>query len=68
MVYFSCAFLGHDSERMAESNEMQDTGFMRNFVTVKSSRFSIVVQDEEDSAGARKRGRMRESVRVPHFS
>ena len=39
-------FAGHDSERMTETNDMQDTGYMRNFVTVKSARFSIVVEDE----------------------
>lgn len=45
---FSCigiVVVGHDSERMTETNEMQDTGYMRNFVTVKSARFSIVVED-----------------------
>ena len=30
---------------MTETNDMQDTGYMRNFVTVKSARFSIVVED-----------------------
>lgn len=37
---------GHDSERLTESNEMTDTGVNRNFITNKSKRFSILVEDD----------------------
>ena len=36
---------GHDSERMTETFEMMDTGFARNFITVKKQRFNIAVED-----------------------
>jgi hypothetical protein len=36
---------GHDSERLTDSVEMMDTGFTRNFITVKKNRFNIPVND-----------------------
>ncbi len=42
---------GHDSERMTESNEMTETGYTRNYVTVKTARFNIVVEDNEQGEG-----------------
>jgi len=62
---------GHDSERMTETQDMQDTGYMRNFITAKNSRFSVLVEDElhqplqtagESAATPRYRGRMKESL------
>jgi hypothetical protein len=38
---------GHDSERMTQSSEMTETGYARNYITVKNKRFNIVVEDEE---------------------
>lgn len=36
---------GHDSERQTDSTEMMDTGYARNFITVKKNRFNIPVND-----------------------
>ena len=49
---------GHDSERTTDSVEMMDTGYTRNFITVKMSRYNIVV-DYDPVTGA---GVMRESL------
>ncbi len=37
---------GHDSERTTDSTEMMDTGYSRNFITVKKGRFNIIVDDD----------------------
>lgn len=42
---------GHDSERMTVSNEMTETGYTRNYITVKTARFNIVVEDDEKGEG-----------------
>lgn len=46
---------GHDSERLTETVEMMDTGYPRNFITVKKNRFNIAVDDRpvyEDEVAA----------------
>lgn len=48
-VYLDCT--GHDSEKRAESNEMTDTGFARNFIAVKKGHFNIVVNDSLTGQG-----------------
>ncbi len=55
-VYVDCQ--GHDSEKVTELNEMQETGYARNFITMKKGRFNIVVEDDVESG----RGIMRESL------
>lgn len=42
--YLDCS--GHDSERHTETNEMTDTGYTRNFITIKRERFNILVVDD----------------------
>lgn len=42
---------GHDSERLAATDEMQDTGYARNYITTKHSRFVILVNDDDDGKG-----------------
>lgn len=37
---------GHDAERLTTTHEMMDTGFSRNFITVKKHRFNIMVEDQ----------------------
>jgi hypothetical protein len=49
---------GHDSERTTDSIEMMDTGYSRNFITVKKARYNIIV-DDDPVTGA---GIMRESL------
>jgi hypothetical protein len=49
---------GHDSERTTDSTEMMDTGYSRNFITVKLSRYNIIV-DDDPVTGA---GVMREAL------
>ena len=40
---------GHDSERTTDSTEMMDTGYSRNFITVKKGRFNIIVDDDPET-------------------
>jgi hypothetical protein len=42
---------GHDSERNTESNEMTETGYARNYITVKTARLNCVVEDNEKGEG-----------------
>ena len=49
---------GHDSERTTDSIEMMDTGYSRNFITVKKGRFNIIVEDDAVTGA----GVMRESL------
>ena len=58
MLEVSVDCQGHDSERFTSNDEMQDTGYSRNFITVKTARYSIVV-DEDEVTG---RGFLRESL------
>jgi hypothetical protein len=51
---------GHDAERTTDSQEVMDTGYSRNYITVKTQRFNIVVLDEEEGGGGR--GVMQEAM------
>jgi hypothetical protein len=42
---------GHDSERETLSNEMTETGYARNYITVKTGRFNVVIEDNEKGEG-----------------
>jgi len=42
---------GHDSERRTDSYEMTPSGFPRNSILGKESRFNILVEDGEDGLG-----------------
>jgi len=37
---------GHDAERTTDSAEVMDTGFSRNYITVKRGRYNILVEDD----------------------
>eukprot|EP01038_Epipyxis_sp_PR26KG_P004311 gene4311-6108_t len=37
---------GHDAEKLTETNEMTDTGYNRNFITIKNARYNIIVEDD----------------------
>lgn len=48
-IHLDCQ--GHDSEKLAESNEMTDTGYARNYIAVKKGRFNVLVHDLPDGRG-----------------
>jgi hypothetical protein len=52
---------GHDSEKITSLDEMMDTGYTRNFITMKKARFNIVVEDDMTTG----KGIMAESI---HFA
>lgn len=55
-VSITCS--GHDSERYTDSKEMTESGYSRNFITSKSNRYLIVVNDDPITGN----GVMRESL------
>ena len=55
---------GHDAERETDSEEMTSSGHPRNFITNKSAKFCVAVQEIKDEGlGGTAKGKLRETVR-----